>query len=280
MPCHVERRGAHAGREPVAAGRGPPHLDAAGEHADADWLLSLSAWQQDDQLSVESAGPFRRPLKLSPDELWTLDLALALDPKGDQVCQKFAAVRPKGVAAPDSPSMALSSAGQELHGLLVLATEQHRSLDLRYAGEGELVPTRWVIQPHQLVEHRGRTYVVAWCEQTRDWRHFRSDRMLEGTLGDGTFKPRADFQPVTHPGDLFRAPAEQVVEVRVRFSAASAPWVRERYPVHQMQPDGSVVVTLRAASHAWLVRRVLEYGADAEVLSPESYRAAMRRAVA
>jgi predicted DNA-binding transcriptional regulator YafY len=30
----------------------------------------------------------------------------------------------------------------------------------------------------------------------------------------------------------------------------------------------------------WLVGRVLEYGADAEVLGPDAYREAVRRAVA
>jgi predicted DNA-binding transcriptional regulator YafY len=41
-----------------------------------------------------------------------------------------------------------------------------------------------------------------------------------------------------------------------------------------------VVDTFQASSVEWLVRRVLEYGAEAEVLEPVSYREAMRRAVA
>ena len=36
------------------------------DHAEAEWLLSLSAWQQDDRVSVRSLGPFRRPVLLSP----------------------------------------------------------------------------------------------------------------------------------------------------------------------------------------------------------------------
>ena len=74
--------------------------------------------------------------------------------------------------------------------------------------------------------------------------------------------------------------AAAVEQVRVRFSPRVARWIRERYPRCEVQEDGSVVVTFLATSVEWLVRRVLEYGPDAEVLGPGAYREAVRRAVA
>lgn len=41
-----------------------------------------------------------------------------------------------------------------------------------------------------------------------------------------------------------------------------------------------MVVAFTVGSVEWLVRRLLEYGADAEVIEPEAYREAVRRAVA
>ena len=147
-----------------------------------------------------------------------------------------------------------------------------------YAGEGEQ-GARWTIHPHQLVEYRGRTYVLAWSEATGDWRHFRLDRVVEATCLETGFARRPDFVPITDPKDMFR-PTGSLDQVTVRFSPQVARWVRERYPVHEPAPDGSIVVRLPVANPAWLVRRVLEYGLDAEVLEPESYREAVRRAVA
>ena len=59
-----------------------------------------------------------------------------------------------------------------------------------------------------------------------------------------------------------------------------ARWVRERYPDHDDRPDGSVIVTFKTTSTEWIVRRVLEYGPDVEVVAPTEYRDAVRMAVA
>jgi len=48
---------------------------------------------------------------------------------------------------------------------------------------------------------------------------------------------------------------------------------------HQL-PDGAVLVRFDASSPEWLTRRVLEFGADAEVVEPSHYRDAVRRAIA
>ena len=58
-------------------------LTLLGDRAiDSDWLLSLRIEQQADQLTLSSSGPFRRPVRLSPEEQLAIQLALALDPGG------------------------------------------------------------------------------------------------------------------------------------------------------------------------------------------------------
>ena len=89
-------------------------LTLLGEHADAEWLLSLSVWQQGDRVGVTSGGPFRRPLVLSPDERLAVQAALALDPEGENLAARFAGLWSGHPAAGDSAPTCRGSAPREL----------------------------------------------------------------------------------------------------------------------------------------------------------------------
>jgi predicted DNA-binding transcriptional regulator YafY len=106
---------------------------------------------------------------------------------------------------------------------------------------------------------------------------YEAAALVERLVAD-TFEPRDDAPAIATRDDLFTAPADGMDEVRVRVSGEVARWVRERYEVVEAG-DGSVVLTVRTASVDWLVRMVLYYGDQAEVLGPPVYRDAMRRAV-
>lgn len=71
------------------------------------------------------------------------------------------------------------------------------------------------------------------------------------------------------------APAERV---RVRYGPAVARWVAEREGA-PLAPDGSLEREYPYADVRWLVRHVLQYGADAEVVGPPAARAAVRAAL-
>jgi proteasome accessory factor C len=252
-------------------------LTMLGDHAEAEWLLSLRAWQQGDRVSVSSLGPFRRPILLSPDERLALQVALACDPEGAALAGRLAAAgqvdgAPAAAAPPAAPS--------DVPTLFVRAVSARRCVEALYAGEGDAAGRASVIEPHEIVSYRGRTYVHAWDRAAGGWRLFRTDRFLDALTLDTGFDERDDFQPVAGRADLFRAPAAAVEQVRVRFSPAVARWIRERYPRCEAEPDGALVVTFLASSVAWLVRRVLEYADEAEVIGPPAYREAVRRAVA
>jgi predicted DNA-binding transcriptional regulator YafY len=249
------------------------------DHAEAEWLLSLSAWQQDDRVSVTSLGPFRRPILLSPDERLALQVALALHPEGAALAAKLAAAgQLEGAPAATGPRAPRSPG--DFPGVFVDAANTHRCVEVLYVGEGGGAGRRSVIEPHELVGFESRTYVHAWDREGQGWRMFRLDRFLDVVPTGTAFDERDDFQPVLGRGDLFRAPAAAVESVRVRFSPHVARWIRERYPRCEDDGNSGVIVTFLATSVDWLVRRVLEYGAEAEVIGPPAYREAVRRAVA
>ena len=71
---------------------------------------------------------------------------------------------------------------------------------------------------------------------------------------------------------------------RIRISPLAARWLKEDpwHPHQEIdeQPDGSIVLKVKAAHEMEIIPRVLALGAEAEVLSPASCRRAMRDTVA
>lgn len=245
------------------------------DRIETDWLLSLRLWQQEDRVSVSSSGPFRRPVRLSPEEHLAVQMALAMDPNGATLAARLASLWDGNAPAPSRSA----SPGESALGIVRRAVREHVALEIEYAGESDRAVRTRTIEPHQVAESGVRTYVVAWAGDVGAWRHFRLDRIVAARMTETRFEPRADFAPMTQPGDAFR-PRGATDRVTVRFRPEVAPWVTEYYAGHDRQPDGSVLVQFEAASADWLVRRVLEFGSDAEVVAPAEYRAAVARAVA
>jgi proteasome accessory factor C len=260
-------------------------LTQASDEPDAEWLQSLSIWQEGDRLSISSRGPFRRPMRFSGDELLALQVGLATEEGGECVLSSELAgvVRAGGAAGADDPSVAMglaSGAGEAaVADLARRAMDERRVLSILYAGERDRAGTARSIEPHQVVFAEGRVYVVAWCRKSGGWRNFRTDRVIEAIPELAHFEPRSDFVPFVAGETVFRAEPDAVDDVIVKFSPEIARWLVERYPGANRQKDGSAVVTFQVADPAWLVRHVLQYGPDAEVLAPAEYREAVRRAL-
>ncbi len=73
---------------------------------------------------------------------------------------------------------------------------------------------------------------------------------------------------------LSPAPVDEVM--RVRYSPRIARWIAEREQREQ-NPDGSVTLEHPMLDIDWAVRYVLQYGAEAEVVSPSRVREAICR---
>jgi len=254
-----------------------------GDDPASTWLLSLSAWLEDDRLGIESLGPYRRPIRLTSDELLALRVALVTEGEiPSRVLAELAEWESRTLpseAVPIRPVPFLTGSEAAMVDLGRAALNTRRRMSLVYAGEGAEAPDTRVVQVHDVVLAEGVAYLSAWCESREDWRRFRCDRILEADLLEDTFEPRPDAPRIATRDDLFVAPEGGVDEVRVRVSGEVARWVRERYRDVEELDDGAVVLTVRTASVDWLVRTVLYYGDQAEVLGPPAYREAMWRAV-
>ena len=242
----------------------------------------LQVTLDDERVRVWTTGPLRRPTRLTPGEAAALDLGLrmaAVEPSHparellDRVARTEPDHVPRHIAADGDPD-----AADRLRALLIDAARRRRRVTVRYLKpDADAAETRDV-EPYVVAHGEGRWYVVGRDPAPDEVRVFRIDRILEATATDATFDPPPDFDPSdwVRGGRVYRADEE--LEVTVRYSPRVAPWLRERGE-GEAQDDGSVLVRHRVSDPGWVVRHVLRYGAEAEVVGPEEARGWVREAV-
>lgn len=260
------------------------------------WPDDVSILVEGGRVKVERAGGFERPVRLDLRE--TLCLAMALrgtaaaswvrDPAGRvallrraeaHLCQgQWSEQEPGSIHpqdhAPDPAGIRetlLAAARRRTPCAIVYAKAAADELDVR------------VIHPYVVACSGGEWYTVGWCAVKGGMRVFRVDRVLEAAPADGTFQVPDDFrvEDWITGARVYRADGE--VEVRVRYSPRIARWVRERAAwgadAWEEEPDGALVIRHRVADPHWVVGHALTYGAEAEIVEPEEFRALVREVV-
>jgi predicted DNA-binding transcriptional regulator YafY len=249
---------------------------------------------EEDHVSVWTTGDFKRPVRLSPRESLALGLGLRVlaaesgEEEAEALSRLAASLEGRLLDGAGTTGAAnfeilpgLPPAGM-VQQVIAEGARERRRCRISYLKSGAAVPTGREIDPYVLLVANGHWYAVARCGRSGEIRVFRLDRMLSADLLEGTFDVPADFDPshFVSDGRVYRA--DDFQEVSVRYSPHVARWVAEHGAVEPMQ-DGSVQVRYSVADTTWVVRHVLEHGADAEVVAPEEVRRqvleALRRVV-
>lgn len=251
-----------------------------------DIQLTLEA----DRVRVWTKGDFHRPARLSPREALSLALgfrAVAADLDDDARADFLARARrlEAGLASipPDAflPAWALSGVGDPpdaTRGTLVQAARDGRRCRIRYLKPHEESPEAREVEPYVVVHAEGHWYALGRSPEKDEVRAFRLDRIIEVEPTDERFDvpERLDVEGYLSGEAVFFT--EEETEVEVRYGPAVARWILER-GVGEAQADGSVVVRHRVADLGWLVRHVLRYGEEAEVIGPANLRQKVREVV-
>lgn len=160
------------------------------------------------------------------------------------------------------------------------AVEYRHRIHILYHGANSDEETERTVRPYLLVFSNGEPYLITYCEWREAIRTFALGRIRQYRVlpEDRAYVPPADFD-----GDAYLARGlslrhdEELVTVRVRFSAYQARWIRERrYHLSQQteeQADGSLLLSMEVAGTEEVRRWLLGYGAEVEVLEPASLRA-------
>lgn len=129
------------------------------------------------------------------------------------------------------------------------------------------------IAPLGLLAARGHWFVAALSGE--DLKVFRVDRMEAAELTDQPFeRPEGRaVEELIENGRVFIGRPDQ--QVAIRYSPRIAPWIAEREG-RGPAPDGSVTVEYPLGDAEWAVGHVLQYGPEAEVVSPPVVRDLVR----
>jgi predicted DNA-binding transcriptional regulator YafY len=139
------------------------------------------------------------------------------------------------------------------------------------------------VEPHAVIFHSGRYYLVAYDTRARDWRLFALDAILGDITRAGTFVRRAIPAAYTEVGAVGLIKTRPRIDVTVELSAAIAAAATAR-SWHQDQrvirrPDGSAAITLPAYDLGEVVRWAMTFGTEARVVAPpEAVRIAAQTA--
>jgi predicted DNA-binding transcriptional regulator YafY len=173
----------------------------------------------------------------------------------------------------------------EVFRAVLAAQRLRRRLLIRYRSLSSDRTTERRVHPYHLFNHRGDWYLAAWDEARKDVRIFALHRIRRATPTTGSYEVPADFNFRRWMADAFGVQkGDKPVSVSIRFAPRQARWIRERrwHRSARVQEglDGSLVLNLTIAETSEIVRWVLQFGHEAEVLEPPSLRAAVAEQLA
>ena len=227
---------------------------------------------------------FRRPMRLTSTELRALELGLAMirterPPDEHAVIDRARSRLREALArlpADPEPELFAHAAvgfrvGTEHLAAIRTSLTSRRKLRISYRRGGAAEATERSICPYALAAASGMFYVIAHCEGSDGLRIFRLDRIEAATPLAEPYRIPESFSldDVIRDGRMFSAADPRTL--RVRYSPRIARWIAER-DGGTPDADGSLTLDRPLADVQWAVRHVLQYGPDAEVLSPPDVR--------
>lgn len=167
------------------------------------------------------------------------------------------------------------------------AIAEHRVVEIEYAATGKPASLR-EIEPYGLAVYQNSIYVVAAAVEITDpeqrLRHWKLDRFRRATALDRWFRPDPSVDLSEHLSrSIGMFSSDSPVPVTIRLGESATAWVREdpwhpEQTIEPQEPSGSLL-TVPASHPRELIPKVLSLGSDAEVLSPEPFRAAVAEVI-
>jgi predicted DNA-binding transcriptional regulator YafY len=161
------------------------------------------------------------------------------------------------------------------------AVLEQRRVAVRYAPAQAEAPKEYTLDPYQIYFKRRALYLDAYYPEAGAYRVFRVNRVSAVRFTGVGFTRHADYnfaQRHRHSFSVFVGDTTQWV--RVRFTKRIAPLIREACWHHSQQlteeSDGSLLFEVEVNEPREVGWWVLQWGAEAEVLEPESLRQELR----
>lgn len=158
------------------------------------------------------------------------------------------------------------------------ALMMRKRLRFSYEGRHRNEVTQREISPQRLSYYRENWYLDAWCHGQQALRKFALDAMRNPIMSEDAAEelPLDQINRAEGYGLYF---GDSMQTARLRFSAASARWIRdERWHPQQIMrelEDGALEMSLPYSNPTELVMDLLRHGENVEVLAPAELRQAL-----
>ena len=233
----------------------------------------MDASIDDDEVVVEMAEYFSRPLRLSPPEaLGILASAKAVESAGSGGPVLSRAIEKlEGVLLPDgADAFVVDLPEPPLAGRLRSAAREGEVVTIDYTAIASGERTVRDIEPWSVLTTLGNWYVVAYCRHAGAERVFRIDRIRSAEATGERFSPR----PEEREPEIRYVPSDDDAVATIRLGRRAA-WVAEYYPVEIVDsgPEGQTI-RMSVADPSRAARLLLRLGEDAVLLAGDEVASA------
>ena len=155
---------------------------------------------------------------------------------------------------------------------LIHAMEMRRRLRIVYYSPANATETQRVINPYYIVDRDDHYYIVAYCNEKKEFRNFRIDRIRSWQIEKQIYDFQEEFSIAKHLANWKMDRTDEINKFVVRFSKKVGKYIKEKKfydknVIIEEKEDGSVILTIETMSKLFL-RWVRKYGIDAEVMEP------------
>jgi proteasome accessory factor C len=223
----------------------------------------------EDEVFVDAADYFARPLRLTPPEALGLLAAGLTMVESDQAPGTLRSAVDKLVAvlAPhDGDAVAVDVPTPRHVDLIREAIEERSPVRISYVGLASNERTERIVEGHSVFFNLGNWYLSGFCRKAGATRVFRVDRIDSIEIVDGTYTTDASEKQAM----VRYQPTES--DVRASFTLGpSSNWVAEYYPLDVEELDeGFLRVTMSVSDPLVAARLLLQLGDEAsDIEGPE-----------
>lgn len=241
----------------------------------------MVAYIDDDEVVVDFADYFSRPIRLTPPEaLQMIGAGRAVLSAGSAPAALESAVRKlESLVFSDVDEMlTIDLSEPPLLDELRAAIETNSVVHIRYTAIGTGEKTTRDIEPWQVYSASGNWYLTAWCRRADAERVFRVDRIrsIADVADTATAEPKIGSEPVRYTPNV----GDCIATIRLTERGR---WVAQYYPVDVVEDTGeSVVVNLSTYDPSVAAKLLIRLGTHAELLAGERVAAAyddLRRSI-
>ena len=228
----------------------------------------------EDEVTIESADYFSRPMRLTPAEALGLLAAGSTFIASNQASSDLRSAIDKlshAIGAELDDRVLVDVPTPPTVAVLQTAIGETRLVEITYVAMSTNEQTRRVVEGESVFFNLGKWYFSGFCRYADADRLFRVDRIDTIEILDGLYEPSvADASSIVR---YESSPDDHVVEFTV---GPGSRWVTEYYPVEASPlPDGGQRVTMRVSDPLVAARLLLRLGSDANLVEGDAVAASL-----